>query len=64
MGGQAIAGEDRQTAGSQDLRQGMKEGIRQSLGAQAELKRWDEFGRRVKSHPHPYVVGLVPQGGA
>ena len=59
---EAVAGKDRQAAWSQDLRQGMNEGICQVLGARAELKRGDEFGGGVKSHPHPYVVRLVPQG--
>ena len=40
----------------------MEEGIGQVLGARAKLQRRDEFGRRVKRHPHPYVMRLVPQG--
>ena len=40
----------------------MNQGIRQVLGAGAKLQRGDEFGRRVKRHPPPYVMRLVPQG--
>jgi hypothetical protein len=60
---EAIAGEDRQTAWSQDERDSVEQSIGHVLGAWTELKRRDQLCGRVKGDPHPQVVGLVAQGG-
>jgi len=50
---EAVTGEDRQTARSQDERDGVKQSIGHVLGAWTELECRDQLGGRVKGDPHP-----------
>jgi len=59
---EAIAGEDGETAWSQDERQRMDDGMRHSSSAWADQQRGDEPSDGVEGDPHPEVVGLVAQG--
>jgi hypothetical protein len=60
---EAVAGEDGETAWSQDERDGVEQGIGHRLGAWTDLEGGDEFSGGVKGHPHPQVVRLVAPGG-
>jgi hypothetical protein len=60
---EAVAGENRQTAQSQDERNGVKQSMGHGLGAWTELKRGDEFGGWIKGDPPPQIMRLVTQGG-
>jgi hypothetical protein len=60
---EAVAGKDGKATRSQDECQRMDDGMRQGLGAWADLERGDQFGDWVESSPHPESMCLEAQGG-
>ena len=59
-----IAGEEWQTAGSQELPQGVDEQVRRMLGARAQMQHGHNLGLRIDGQPQPEHLSGAAQSGA
>src|SRR5258707_1191543 len=61
---QAITGEEREAARSQDLSQGVDDSVRHVLCAGAEMEYWHNLRAGIDGQPEPDHLGGAAQSGA